>query len=1782
MNYKDIKFVNVHAHTQYSLLDGVGSVRDLYLETLRKGHAGVCVTDHGSYASFVDLYRLDKSYKKDKEIQDLLKEKERDKHTTLKGCEIYIYDDRYQIKIKNLLDELLENRFESTKMEIFRLLNQMKHNDKFKALFGELSDKYQEDLFKKKSKAKIQDLGPKLLQILKDGTIDDVIDHIEEFKTFADKSTASKTYKYGHLVVVAKNKKGHENLSYLSSMAHLPENFYKRPRVPLSELFKYKEGLVVATACFVGMIPQEIYRETGDAKELMELFHREFGDDFYIEVTISNIDNKWDNEIRDHVPLGENLQHKVTYPLIEIAKEMGLEEQIIITQDSHMPKKEDKFIQDIMILSDSSNSTGWHFKDAYYVMSIEEMHQKFKECFPKFSDEDFIKWSNKTYEILKKCENFELDRSLSMPSVRYHAHELINPIRIKEEVLERLLLKNSLTSAEDRYIVKKQAQEYLGGVKILNHFIDYSGLSKTDVDTEKSKEAKLINDAIQDELDEYLAKYSYLEDVKFVKDFLDREKYFTDARDSLRLCLLIILKHKKFDVHDETYIKRLFFEIKVIQFNGISPFCLYFLPFDEIIDFLYATEEIKGPGRGSAAGCLFSYGLDITDIDPARRNLPFWRFMLEERIGVVTNTFENLMLDKKYDYETSLKDYEALFNLVRKSLGESRDLDEELFYIRCKPHLASYFLNAKKDKYFNDENKNNSTVAYLLGLCPEPNGALNKTEPSPPDIDFDSSARDAIIRYLVKTKGKDRVALIGSYGTLKVKSAMKQVFRVEGNLTPSEQDAITKLVERTKFSEEDQAEGSLFCFRKAIDNSTELTSFFEKYPDTKNKIESILGSYNNMGIHACGVVILDEPVHKRIPLWYSKDKDMYITQLDKDMVEYMGAVKMDYLGVSNIETLRDTYKLIKKRHGIDYFQRGAFEKIIDNFEPEDTRCVIEGDTLGIFQMNTPTQTSGYKNLNSPPDLETASAMNALKRPGPMLMGTDSQFERRFNGEEEIHYFHPLIKKILEDTKGCLIYQEQVMEICQEIGGFTAFEADKIRKAMGKKKFDIIQKYKSKFIDYAVKFKGLSKKDATHLWNMCEKFAEYAFNRSHSFAYAFVSFMCIHARQKYPLEYICSLYETATRKNGDKEKKDIKDYNQRWSDIVKPPSVKNSSLKFEIDGDAIYMPLSSVKGIGDKTSKEIVLNRPYADFKDFSLKNKAYRMSTKSDVLKLILAGAFDDFYELSQSLTLNEKTYSKFKELAVMGFVDNEVIESYDEHVFGFKSKDAALNVNVSIKNKPELRKGLIKAYFSNYYHYAIKNSFKKKIDSLLEETPKELIYQILKNESIKGTILDNQELWKEKHLQEDLFSKNKDFSRFQDGYYNKVDNILKREPSKKEKEDSDKIINGYMKMGYRHFIMEEAMLLARAGDDFNKHFIDLKDRLRSGPLSKFIFGDPEIADELAESIKGKLIALKGRCHDFILNGEIDSLFQEICTYYPLHRKFFWKKVDDFYIDIIRFAKNNLTEDQYITLRASLCLKAFSDREFSFFSTLDRLPRKRQLTKETYSILKICGLKHQGGHRSINMENTLMFSSTNLTKIALVKKFLKEGRNFYSNIIKEDGGDNVGELLSRIVKDIPGIKVESLRHEVIEDLDSFIEGDIVEIFQENSENAMKTTELFTQKERAILSGNFCNMGTIFREERKYFLKEYGQGSNRKQLMNFFLRNKEFNCKYTLFDTGNDVSLRNGEGIKLSERCEDYAPAIIKTKLAFNFKRGLETQYYVSDGNVESIYFLMDYLEEGES
>ena len=910
------KYVPLHLHTEYSLLDGAIRIGELLSFCKENNFPAVAITDHGVMYGDMELYEL----ARDSGVKPLM------------GCEFYVHDG-------------------------------------------------------------------------------DITEH--------DKNN-NPCY---HLVLIAKNNTGYQNIIKLTSIAWC-KGRYVKPRINWELLEQYHEGLICCSACLGGEVLQSLLKNDYEgAKTIAQKYKNLFGEDYYIE-------------LQDH---GMEEQKRTNPELIRLAKELDIE--MVITNDSHYLRLEDADMHDTLLCmqtnSDKDDPNRFHFpNNEFYVKTVSQLRDSFKWM----DSETFDRCIKNTVDIAEKCHvMLELGKS---PLPKYDVPSGYNI---------------------DTYL----------------EYIVHTGLKK---------------------------RYGEVS-----KDIQERVKY----------------------------------ELGVIQQMGFSA---YFLITWDFIHYAKTHGIPVGPGRGSAAGSVVAYALEITDLDPIEHKLLFERFLNPERFTM--------------------------------------------------PDI---------------------------------------------DIDFCIERRGEVIDYVTKKYGEDKVCQIITFGTYAAKAAFKGVARIL-KVPFSEANRLAGLIEpaiELAMSINDKAK----TLKKAMEyDGSELKALYDKdeqvmIDPTEGKTVGmkklidlaigIEGLKNNTGTHAAGVIIAPKPLDEILPVQPSKDGIIQTGYPPHAVTEVLSLLKMDFLGLRNLTTIYKTVDMIKRRQGI--------ELAINDIPLDDKptyQMLMNGDTDGVFQL----ESQGMKNLVKrlrPDVFEDLGALVALFRPGPLDSGMVDDFVERKHGRQEISYAHQLLEPVLKDTYGTIVYQEQIMQVFQILADYSLGQADMVRRMMGKKKVDEMEKQKGLFIERSAKH-GMTAEGAETLFNQILSFASYCFNRSHSAAYAFVAYQTAYLKCHYPIEYLSALLSSVA---GDSEKTQLYIEEALKKGIkVLPPDINHSLATFTPDGENIRFGLASIKQVGEGVIEEIIKEREEnGDFKSIYdyIKRVDVKCTNKRTLEGLIKAGAFSTIEKSRKQLMEN-------------------------------------------------------------------------------------------------------------------------------------------------------------------------------------------------------------------------------------------------------------------------------------------------------------------------------------------------------------------------------------------------------------------------------------------------------------------------------------------------------------------------------------------------------------------
>jgi DNA polymerase-3 subunit alpha len=526
-----------------------------------------------------------------------------------------------------------------------------------------------------------------------------------------------------------------------------------------------------------------------------------------------------------------------------------------------------------------------------------------------------------------------------------------------------------------------------------------------------------------------------------------------------------------------------------------------------------------------------------------------------------------------------------------------------------------------------------SLVSYCLGITaldPIKHGLLferflNPERISMPDIDldFDERRRGEMIRYATNKYGDDRVAQIITYGTIKSKQALKDSTRVLG-YPYALGEKLTKALPPSIMGKDITLNGVFDKENERYAEAQEFRNLYESEPDAKTIVEmarGLEGLKRQSGVHAAGVILSREPLLDVIPIHRREADGAIITQFDMGACEATGLLKMDFLGLRNLSVLDDCIANIKNNRGTTV--------VLEDLELHDKKTfelLSRGDTLGVFQLDSAPIRALLRSM-APDSFEDISAVIALYRPGPMGVNAHNDYADRKNKRKRIEPIHPelseALKEILDDTYGLIVYQEQVMAIAQKLAGFSLGRADLLRKAMGKKNKEILDKEYVHF-EAGMRANGFSSVAIEELWKTLIPFSDYAFNRAHSAGYGVVSFWTAYLKANFPTEYMAALL-TSVRDDKDKSALYLNECRRMGIKIL-PPDVNDSNGEYTPMGTDIRFGLTAIRNVGENVVASIAKNRidkgRYESFSDFLAKVDVH-VCNKKTIESLIKAGAFD-------------------------------------------------------------------------------------------------------------------------------------------------------------------------------------------------------------------------------------------------------------------------------------------------------------------------------------------------------------------------------------------------------------------------------------------------------------------------------------------------------------------------------------------------------------------------------
>jgi DNA polymerase-3 subunit alpha len=802
---------------------------------------------------------------------------------------------------------------------------------------------------------------------------------------------------YNHIILLAKNKLGLENLNKISELSWT-DGFFKKPRFDFDILQKYREGIIVTSACPSSVIVKALEEEEfALAKKYIQWFKDNFGSDYYIEVMPHN-------------------EAQINKYLIELADEFSI--KVVVTPDCHHVDQSQREVQEFKLLL---NTHGKVNKEA-------------------------------TYEKSKK----------------------------QPDMMKRL----DYLYGEDRQITFNKFDIHLLSYEEMKTAMELQGIDRPDIYSNTLLLADTVEDyEIQDGLNLLPVQYKSP----------DKEL----AKIALEGLQLKGLSENK------EYLDRLDEELKIIKDKKFAP---YFLVVQSMIAWAKKEGIMVGPGRGSAAGSLVCYSLGITDIDPIKYGLLFFRFINPER-----NDFPDI------------------------------------------------------------------------------------------DTDIQDNRRDEVKDYLVRQYR--HVASIATFLEFKDKGVVRDVARVL-DIPLTDVNKVLKLVDTW----------DEYC------SSRTAAWFREKYPEVEVYGEQLRGRIRGTGIHAAGVVTSKDPIFRFAPMETrsspGSDERIPVVGVDMEEAERIGLIKIDALGLKTLSVIQDAVAMIKENHYKDIDLDS-----LDLADPKVYEMLSDGYTKGVFQCEATPYTNllvkmGVKNFNE------LAASNALVRPGAMnTIGKD--YIARKHGKQNVSYTHQIMKEFTEDTYGCVLYQEQVMQACVHLGQMSMSEADKVRKIIGKKKdakeFDV---YKEQFVKGASAY--IAPNQALDLWHDFEAHAGYSFNKSHAVAYSTLSYWTAWLKYYYPLEFMFALLKNEKDKDGRTE---YLIEAKRMGISIKLPHINDSDFDFKIEGKGIRFGLTGIKFISTNIAEKYIAARPFKSYKEleeFTFTKGNGVNSRALNALRVIGAATFAD------------------------------------------------------------------------------------------------------------------------------------------------------------------------------------------------------------------------------------------------------------------------------------------------------------------------------------------------------------------------------------------------------------------------------------------------------------------------------------------------------------------------------------------------------------------------------
>jgi len=687
---------------------------------------------------------------------------------------------------------------------------------------------------------------------------------------------------------------------------------------------------------------------------------------------------------------------------------------------------------------------------------------------------------------------------------------------------------------------------------------------------------------------------------------------------------------------EKEYQDRIEYEFKVIESGHIID---YFLVLWDLVRYSNEHNILVGLGRGSAAGSLISFLIGITKVDPIKWGLFFERFLNPGRLGEWKEIiYYNIKLSDDIDLRLKGKEEVYIDN------GKDREIK-----VVSKLEVGDKLINGRYRDLFS-EIKNKPLSYEVVSINEETTKEYQRISLPDIDMDFAADRREEVKSYMEERYGTDRVCSIGTYGTLQLKSSLRDL----GGMLNIDSKTINTLVKIMDWTSLDGRKVMHWTeiFKQAAQNQY-VKEFVMQYPELVEFIIECMGQERSVGIHACATVILPEnySIYDTLPIrtgMMPKNKfgggghEILVSEWTGDLIEKAGFLKEDILGILQLAKFSMIQKLVKEQLNEDL---DVFTVPLDVPEVMDMFC--NGQSSDVFQFQSATLTN-YTQQAQPRSVLELALINAIIRPGPMDNGFHTDYVKVKKGEKEEEYF-PGCEEILRETRGILIYQEQIMQITQKIGGLTMSEADDVRRSMGKLNYKYLQGFHDQFVKNGMKL-GNSEDSLNTLWDQMAKFCRYSYNKSHAVAYAITAYISQYLKYRYPIQFWTAAFSLSS---DEYITQFIAELSKNDRIRIVPPDINVAGLQFTSDyrKNEIYWSLNRVSECGGVASiaiyEERRKNGPFYSLEEFLSRVPKSKVN-KLAVENLIYAGAFDDIENITHPtdrirLIKGYRLWAKFK-----------------------------------------------------------------------------------------------------------------------------------------------------------------------------------------------------------------------------------------------------------------------------------------------------------------------------------------------------------------------------------------------------------------------------------------------------------------------------------------------------------------------------------------------------------